>query len=62
MSGLEKFKAELRSSLKDKKNNDKEYNHFFDFRNKFEMRTIKDDHNLYLKCGALLLANVLEKF
>ena len=26
------------------------------------MKTLKDYHDLYLKCGALLLADVFEKF
>ena len=26
------------------------------------MKTMKDDHDLYLKCGVLLLADALEKF
>ena len=30
--------------------------------NKFEMKTIKDYHDLYLKCDPLLLADVFEKF
>ena len=28
--------------------------------NKFEMKTIKDYHDLYLKCDVLLLADVLK--
>ena len=28
---------------------------------KFEMKTMKDYHNLYLKCDILLLADVFEK-
>ena len=30
--------------------------------NKFEMKTIKDIHDLYLNCDVLLLVDVLEKF
>ena len=30
--------------------------------NKFEMKTMKDYHELYLKCDVLLLANVFEKY
>ena len=32
------------------------------FWNKLEMKMIKDYHDLYLKCNALLLAYVFEKF
>ena len=30
--------------------------------NKFEMKTMKDYHNLYLKCDILFLVDVFEKF
>ena len=30
--------------------------------NKFEMKTIKDIHDLHLNCDVLLLVDVLEKF
>ena len=45
----------------EKKNRDKEYDHVLKIWNKFEMKTIKDDHNLYLKCDVLLLADVFER-
>ena len=35
---------------------------FFKVWNKFEMKTIKDCHNLYLKSDVLLLVDVFEKF
>ena len=35
---------------------------FFKVWNKFEMKTMKDYHNLYLKCDVLLLVDVFEKF
>ena len=44
--------------LTGKKISDKELEHVFKVWNKFEMKTIKDYHNLYLKCDALLLADV----
>ena len=33
-------------------------NMFLMFGKKFEMKTMKDYHNLYLKCDVLLLADV----
>ena len=68
MSDFEKFKEELPikekfySSLTDRKISDKEYEHVLNVWNKFEMKTMKDYHDLYLKCDVLLLANVFEKF
>ena len=41
---------------------DKEYEHVLNVWHKFEMKTMKDYHNLYLKCDILLLAYVFEKF
>ena len=35
---------------------------FFKVWNKFEMKTMKDCHNLYLKSDVLLLVDVFEKF
>ena len=49
------------SSLTSKKINHKEYKHIFKVWNKFEMKSIKDFHDLYLKCDVFLLADVLEK-
>ena len=68
MSHFENFKGELPtkekfySLLTDIKNSDKEYEHVLNACNKFEMKTMKDYHDLYLKCGILLLADVFEKF
>ena len=42
--------------------NGKEYEHCPQVSNEFEMKTMKDYHNLYLQCGVLLLAGVFEKF
>ena len=67
MSDFEKFKEVLPSkekfysSLTDKKMSDKYYWHVLHVWNKFEMKTMKDYHNLYLKCDVLLLADVFEK-
>ena len=64
MSDFEKFKEQLPSkkkfysSLTSKKTSDKEYEHVFKVWNKFEMKTINDYHDLYLKCYVLLLADV----
>ena len=68
MSDSEKFKEELPSkekfysSLANRKINDKEYEHVLNVWNKFEMKTMKDYHDVYLKCEVLLLADVFEKF
>ena len=56
MSNLENFKEQLPSkekfycSLTGKKISDKEYEHVLQVWNKFEMKAMKDYHNLYLKC------------
>ena len=55
-------KEKFYSSLTNRKISDKEYAHVLNVWNKFEMKTMKDYHNLYLKCDTLLLANVFEKF
>ena len=68
MTNFEKFREKLRSkekfysSLTGKKISDKEYDQVFNVWNKFEMKTMKDYHDLYLKCDVLLLADVFEKF
>ena len=68
MNNFEKFKKELRSeekfysSLTDREISDKEYEHVLNVWNEFEMKTMKDHHDLYLKCDILLLADVFEKF
>ena len=59
MSDFEKFKEELPikkkfySSLIGKKINDKEYVHVLKVWDKFEMKTMKDSHNLHLKWDVL---------
>ena len=55
------YKGKLDSSLTSKKINDKEYDHVLKVQNKFEMKTIKDYHDFYLRCD-VLSADVLEKF
>ena len=65
MSDHEKFrkfpsKEKLYSSLTDRKSNNKEYEHFPNFSKKFEMKMIKDYHDLHLKYDVLLLADVFE--
>ena len=67
MSDFEKFKEQLPSkekfysSLTGKTIIDREYEHVLKVWNKFEMKTMKDYHDLYLKCDVLLLADVFEK-
>ena len=58
LPGKEKFY----SSLTGIKVTDKEYKHVLKFWDNVEMKTIKYYHDLYLKCDALLLIDVLEKF
>ena len=68
MSDSEKFIEELPSkekfysSLTDRKISGKEYEYVLNVWRKTEMKTMKDCHDLYLKCDALLLANKFEKF
>ena len=65
---FEKFKKELPSkekfysSLTDRKISDKEYEHVLNVWKKFEMKTMKDYYDLYLKCDVLLLCDLLEIF
>ena len=67
MSGFEKFKEELSSKVKfysfliGKKFTDKDYEHVLKVWNTYEVKTIKDYLDLYLKCDILLLADVFEK-
>ena len=68
MSDFEKFKEnlsrkeKLSSSLIGKNISNKEYEHHaLNVWNKFEMKTMKDYHGWYLKCDALLIADVFEK-
>ena len=67
MSDFEKFKEELSSKEKfysslTVKKDDKEYQHVFNVRNKFEIETMKDYYDLYLTCVVLLLVDVFENF
>ena len=50
------------SSLTDRKITDKEYEYHLNVWEKVEMKTMKDYHDLYLKCDVLLLADVFKKF
>ena len=67
VSDFEKFKEQLQSKekicslLTGKKISDEEYEYVLKVWNKFEMKTMKDYHDLYLKCDVLLLADVFEK-
>ena len=68
MTDFEKFEEELPnkekfySSLTNTKITDKEYEYDTKVWKTFEMKTMKDCHDLYLKCDVLLIANVFEKF
>ena len=55
-------KQKFYSVLTGKKIKDKEHEHALNVWNKFENKTMKDYHNLYLKCDILLLADVFGKF
>ena len=55
-------KEKFYSSLTNKKSTDKVYVHDLNVWNKFEMKTMKDYHDLYLKRDVLLLANMFEKY
>ena len=65
-SNFEKFKEQLASQEKfyslliGKTISDKDYEHVFKVWNKFDMKAMKDYHELYLKCDVLLLADVFE--
>ena len=66
-SNSEEFKQQLPCkekiyrSLTGNKISDKEYKHVLNVGNIFEIKTMKDYHDLYLKCNVLLLADVFEK-
>ena len=68
MTAFEKFKEELPSkekfysSLTYRKITEKEYEHVLNVLYKFEMKTMKDYQDLYLKCGVLVLACMFEIF
>ena len=68
MRGFEKFKEELPSkekfygSLTGKRISDNEYDHVLNVCDVFEIKTMKDYHDRYLKHDVLLLADVFEKF
>ena len=68
MTDFKKFKEQLPSkekfhgSLTGKKISNKEYDNVLKAWNKFEMKTVKDCDDLYLKCDVLLLADISENF
>ena len=68
MSDFEKFKEKFPikekfySSLIDRKITNKQYEHVINIWSKSEMKTMKDYHDLYLKCDILLLGDVFKKF
>ena len=64
MTDFEKFKEELpcKEKLTDRKISHKKYELVLNIWNKFEMKTVKDYYDLYLKCDVLSLADLFEKF
>ena len=64
MSDFKKFKEEVPSKVKlyspltDKTISDKDYEQVLNVWKQFEMKTMKDYHDLYLQCDILLLADV----
>ena len=66
-SDFEKLKEELPSkenvysSLMGIKNSHREYENILKVWDKFEMKIMKGDYDLYIKCDVLLLADVFEK-
>ena len=67
MADFDKFieqlpsKEKFYSLLTGKKLIVKKYEHVLKSWNKFDMKMMKDYHDLYLKCDVLLLADVFEK-
>ena len=65
MKEFENFKEQLPSkekfysSLANKKITDKEYGHVLNVWSKFERKTIKDHHHLYLKCDVSLCVRII---
>ena len=68
MTGFEQFEKPLPSKEKfysfftNNNISDKGYEHVLKVRNTFEIKTIKDYHELLLKCDVLLLADAFQKF
>ena len=54
-------KEKVYSSLTNRKINTTEYEHVLNVWNKFEMKKVKDYHNLYLKRDVLLLLVLFER-
>ena len=67
LSVFEKYKQEwsrkekFHSSLNGRRFMEKEYKHVLNVLEKSEMKTMKDHHDLYLKCDILLSDDVFEK-
>ena len=55
-------KNEFYSSLSGSRISDKEHEHVLKVWDKFEIKTMKDYHEFYLKCDVSLLASVFENF
>ena len=67
INNFEMFKERLRSREKNyslltsKRTSDEIYEHFFKIWDIFQIKTMKNYHDLYLKCDVLLLSNVFWK-
>ena len=55
-------KGKFYNSFTNRKISDKEYEHVLNAWKKIEIKTMKDYHDLYLKCGVFLLADVRNNF
>ena len=55
-------KEKFYNSFTNRKISDKEYEHVLNAWKKIEIKTMKDYHDLYLKCGVFLLADDRNNF
>ena len=62
LKSLNKNLLAKKSSLTSKKTSDKEHERVLKAWSKFETKTMKNYHDLYLKCDILSLGDIFEKF